>query len=289
MGSFSLQRLWHSKAGLAPSGSDNSFTSFPVWADTKHPRLPGEVAPHVVSAALRGEGMGGKENVSAEKKPLRHQRSLHLRRPMTQKHDANVPLTTNPPEQAASDGSIKPRTRALRRTLSKVKSMTDVQWDHPTRAYDKQPSMDTLRSPGHAFSPPIPAKQHTQQSPSGLKTFIKRKISVDSLVSLRFRDKTAARSPSDFGSPAASLASPRSYREMSSLDERQSIASPRSVQFPGSPMSIESGHVGSPCLAGIEEEGDAERTGVLVAQGIGLGLVLDSGGVSRQMEMPCRA
>lgn len=283
MPTFSLQKIWHNKAGLAPSGSDNSFTSFPVWADTKHPRLPGEVRPSVEEGQGKENASVGSEMTMLEEKPLRHQRSF--RRPMTQKHNhANIPSSTPAPSEA--NDTIKPRTRALRRTLSKVRSMTDVQWDRPGRGYEQQPSLDTPRSPERAFSPPAPAKHHTGKPSNRLGTFIKRKMSVDSLVS-SFRDRTASQSP-HVGTPeGASLASPRSF---ASFEERQSIGSPRSVKFPGSPMSAES-YGGLPCLAGIEEECDAERKSVLVgaAEPVGLGLMFGPGAGFREKEYPYRA
>lgn len=314
MGGFSLQKLWHSKTGsLAASGSDNSFTSFPVWQDTKHPRHPYELVQSVDLSPAGGSGLGGKENVSPlagregskltfEDASLRHQRSLRFHQQMTQKRCPNMP-TTNAVDVAESN-EIKPIRRGLRRTLSKVKSMTDVQWERAPRTSEggpfAHPSLDNQRTAHPAFSPPpaAPAKQHAKHHSSGLGTFIKRKMSVDSLVSLRFReprDKASCRSPTmGVGSTSLSLSSSRSFRDIGKVEDRESVASPRSIQFPGSPMStLDGNHVGSPCLAGIEEEidGFGERKSVVVGamEPIGLGLMFDQVGGSRQMEPSFRA
>ncbi|KAJ9112464.1 hypothetical protein QFC20_002252 [Naganishia adeliensis] len=192
MGGFSLQKLWHSKTGsLAASGSDNSFTSFPVWQDTKHPRHPYELVHSVDSSPARGEGIGGKENVSPlagsegkkttfEDAPLRHQQSLRFRRPIAQKHSPHVPITNA--LDTSEPNEVKSRQRALRRTLSKVKSMTDVQWERAPRTSEggpfTHPSLDTQRTTQPPLSPPpaAPSKHHVKHQSSGLGTFIKRKI-----------------------------------------------------------------------------------------------------------------
>lgn len=323
---FTLQKLWHGRAGSAQvtaSGSDNSFTSFPVNQDTKHPTFPQE-SP-VESAASRAVAMLNKENVAPPSFAMDHRREPALSIApsssqlstqydiihMDQEKNADLPRSSARFDSSPTEG-FNPPKRRLGRTLSKVKSMTDIQFavqssrERAPRMSEGNFSRLSYRSVDLGIvQPPLGAShQQNKQGSARLSSFLRRKLSVDSLASLRFQRETKM-SPLGSGkqvvSSPISSASPWSLQDDATMGEGETlgqemmeIRTPAALYPPSrnpiSPSTINSFHIVSPCLAGIEEENDnygpseGESESVAAAQGIGLGLSFDPLGASRQME-----
>lgn len=208
---FSLQELWHRRTestSLAASNSGNSFTNFPVNQETKHPRSAprSPVKPTIRSAPIQNEMMnyapcstapGYSRTPSLWSTSSSQQMKNHHYIPISvaqrQKHNAGA--TSNQTMNHAEPLEIEQRARGLKRTLSKVKSLTEIHHfpvqglrGHTSRVFEgdvdrSSYAVATLHAPAVEAPASCEAVNRQAKRESGLSSFIKRKLSADALWS----------------------------------------------------------------------------------------------------------
>jgi hypothetical protein len=239
---FSLQEHWHhrtSSTALAASGSGNSFTNFAVNAETKHPRTAprSPVKRNVRSSLIKAE----KVNFVPPSTASGHTGNPSLwstssSQQMKNHHYMAIPEQQKDITQTSANQTISPagpiddgqRSRGLKRTLSKVRSLTEIQLpSYQRRGHtrmsevnnDVRSSSALAGSPATAFSAPVSSEHSARQQgkrASGLSSFIKRKLSLDSMASSHFAGE-AVSSPCMTTTPVISSPllsnSPWSFRD----------------------------------------------------------------------------